>query len=208
MSDEIIVRIRKMDCQENIAPRSLSEDVLTRKTITFYYHQQDNYILSNFYPHVPGKKLKSRNILYAGKSFPTSEHLYQALKFRWETPEEIEWLELIRTASTPGIAKHLGHQQQARRWKWQQNATELVNKYRDKVRLAGSVTDDVFRLSIMRTAVRARFECDKEFAAALAATYPHKLMEDSDDDWGRRKGWLGTVLEEVRDKAREEHILR
>lgn len=174
----------------------------TATTILFYYHEQDNYVLSNFYPHVPGKKLRSLNITYLGRSFPTSEHLYQALKFQWETVEELEWLELIRAATTPGIAKHLGHQLATRRWKWQQNASDLVAKYRDKVRLAGSVTDDVFRPSIMRLAVRARYQCDTEFATALASTYPHKLMEDSNDDWGHKKGWLGAVLQEVRDENR------
>lgn len=73
-----------MDTQE-IAKGAITPESL--HFIHFYYHQQDNYILSNFYPHVPGKKLRSRNILYQGRSFPTSEHLYQALKFHWETPE-------------------------------------------------------------------------------------------------------------------------
>ena len=55
----------------------------------------------------------------------------------------------------------------------------------------------------MRLAVRARFQCDTEFATALENTYPHKLMDDSNDDWGHKKGWLGAVLQEVRDENRE-----
>lgn len=167
--------------------------------VEFYSHQQPNYALSNFYPHVPGKKLKSSYIVYQGLSFPTSEHLYQALKFKWETPDELLWLEHIRTASTPGIAKHLGHFHRIRRYTWQQNATALVDKYRPLVRLAGDVTETgEFRISIMRTTLKAKYDSCPEFAQLLLATYPHRLQEASDDDWGRKSNWLGTLLEELR----------
>lgn len=171
-----------------------------QKTILFYYHEQDNYVLSNFYPHIPGKKLKSLNIIYEGLSFPTSEHLYHALKFKWETKAELEWLEHIRTSSTPGISKHLGHQFTTKRYKWQQDATALVNKYKNVVRTAGDIKDNEFRPDIMRISLQAKFDTNKEFREALISTYPHKLCEDTDTDWGHQKGWLGTIMEEIRDK--------
>lgn len=172
------------------------------QTILFYYYEQDNYILSNFFPHVPGKKMKGLDITYQGLLFPTSEHLYQALKFKCETKEEKEWREHIRTASTPGIAKHLGHFITSGKYKWQQDASTLVNKYKNLVRLAGDCTDDIFRPQIMRIAAQAKYDSNKQFARALDATYPHRLMENTDTNWGHKKGWLGKILEEIRDANR------
>lgn len=73
-------------------------------TIYFYGPKEDNYILSNFYPYAPGRKSKSLGIMYQGKAYPTSEHLYHALKFMNGTKDEQEWREHIRNAKTPTMA--------------------------------------------------------------------------------------------------------
>lgn len=172
------------------------------KMLCFYYHEQPHYILSNFYPHIPGKKLKSLKIIYEGLEYPTSEHLYQALKFENKTPEEKEWREHIRTSSTPGIAKHLGHQYNTKKYKWQQTTTLLVEKYRNNIRYAGNVKDDYFRVEIMEIAVRTKLNSNNEFREYLLNTFPNKLMEDTKSDWGWNKGWLGLVLEKVRDESK------
>jgi len=171
------------------------------KPTIFYYHEQPNYILSNFYPHIPGKKCKSLNILFEKVSWPTSEHLYQALKFKCETQKEKEWREYIRTASTPGIAKHLGHSLKTRRYKWQQDASKLVEEYKNLVQFAGDCQDNqegCFREEIMKIALQAKFDSVKEFRKALLETKDQALMEDTDTDWGWRNGRLGRLLEELR----------
>lgn len=173
------------------------------EVVKFYYHDTPHYILSNYYPHVPGKKLKSLKIKYGGLIWPTSEHLYQALKFKWDTPEETEWREHIRTASTPNIAKHLGHQFTSKKYKWQQEASDLVLKYKNLVSLRGNcseVSPTSFRVSIMRITLKAKYDSCPDFRDALNSTKGKKLMEDTESDWGWGRGYLGMLMEELRDK--------
>src|SRR5680860_618729 len=98
----------------------------------FYGDGNENYELSNFYPH-PKKNIKI-TILFDGKYWPTSEHIYQALKFKCETDDEKKWRELIRTANTPTIAKYLGHYYTHIRYGWQNKYRDLVLEYKQKVR--------------------------------------------------------------------------
>lgn len=125
--------------------------------LLFYSSKDDNYFLGNFYPHVSGKKLESLNIQYKGVSWPTSEHLYQALKFKNKTEKEKKWREIIRTSSTPSIARHLGHQLTDTKYEWQKKATNLVNEYRD-VRTVKNINSVEFRERIMIKALRAKFK--------------------------------------------------
>lgn len=169
--------------------------------ILFYMHDTPNYVLSNFYPHTAGK-MKSLRIPYDGVEWPTSEHLYQALKFKNETEDEKKWREIIRTANTPGIAKHLGHFHRFRRYKWQQDATALVDEYRPKVRLTGDMEDLDYRADLMRVALKAKYDHCADFRQALQATGDSKLMEDVNDSWGWKHGLLGRLLEDLRDANR------
>lgn len=170
--------------------------------IAFYDSKRPYYQLSNFWPHHEGRKLKSLDLWYDGKVYPTSEHLYQCLKFSNETPMEQEWQEKIRTASTPGIARHLGHLLKVRRYGWQQQATDLVKRYEPHVRnhLADGDVGGGLRCDLMRIALQAKYDCSAEFREVLHSTAPYRLMEDADNDWGWASNWLGLLLEELRDR--------
>lgn len=63
------------------------------------FHNQRDFpwgCLSNFYP---------APIIVAGKSYPTSEHFFQSLKFFGKSPE---LMETIRTTDDPGVAAEMG----------------------------------------------------------------------------------------------------
>ncbi len=169
------------------------------EVILFAYHQRDNYFLSNFYPHVVGRKTQPIRILHDNQVWPTSEHLYQALKFHADTPLEREWRELIRTSSTPTMAKHLGHQFTSKKYAWQQKLTSLVLQYKPHVRLAGDLEDPMFCRNIMKISLMAKFNIE-ELRTKLLSTGNAKLGEDTHCRWGYYgENWLGDLLMEVRD---------
>jgi predicted NAD-dependent protein-ADP-ribosyltransferase YbiA (DUF1768 family) len=170
--------------------------------MTYFYSDEDeNYYLSNFFPQPfkTGGKWKPLKILHEGLEYPTSEHLYQALKFKNETLEEKEWREVIRTANTPLISKYLGHQDTYVKYAWHKKYKDLVVKYKDIVRPAGDVNDMDFRLEIMKIAVSAKFKSHPELLNKLQQT-TGLLGENSTDVWGiHGKNYLGLILMEVRD---------
>jgi ribA/ribD-fused uncharacterized protein len=125
-----------------------------------------NFFLSNFYP----SPLK-----VAGKTFPTSEHAFQALK----TFDE-KCYEEIRTASSAGVAKKLGRKAPLRP-DWE------------------SVKDEV-----MMMCLRAKFE-DPHLRQALIDTEDRELIEGNtwgDKYWGVCDGVgrnrLGQLLMQLR----------
>lgn len=70
-----------------------------------FYSTNDPYDwASNFYP--------VSNLVIDGEKWPTSEHYFQAMKFRGKnaTPKSIEYSNLIKSAETPSRAKSLGIQ--------------------------------------------------------------------------------------------------
>jgi predicted NAD-dependent protein-ADP-ribosyltransferase YbiA (DUF1768 family) len=165
--------------------------------LLFYSSKEDNYFLGNFYPHVSGQRLESLNIQYKGTSWPTSEHLYQALKFKNKTEKEKKWREIIRTSSTPTIARHLGHQLTDSHYEWQRKATSLVNEYID-VRKAGDIDDIAFREKIMMKALKAKFSI-VELREKLLNTKNLKLGEKTGGLWGfYGSNLLGRLLERLR----------
>lgn len=169
-----------------------------KELVLFHTAKDENYIFSNFYPHVSGQSFKSLNILYEGKYWPSSEHLYQALKFHCDTPEEKEWREIIRTASTPFMSKYLGHLDTYIKYDWHKRLQALVLKYKDKVRVIDISIP--FKVSIMYVAVKAKFDSCPEFKEALMKTKGKMLMENINDEWGYKMGLLGKILEKVRDE--------
>lgn len=172
-------------------------------SIYFYDHKYPNYELSNFYPHIPGKKLKSLNIVYDNEVWPTAEHLYQALKFRWETPDELKWKELIKQASTPTKAKYLGNQYTHTKWSWQKELKQTVLNYKNKVRLRGDLNDDKFRVNIMYKTVMAKFQSNIHLKNYLLSTGTNTLGEYCGCFWGKfGKNALGEILEKVREEIK------
>lgn len=169
--------------------------------MTYFYSDTDeNYYLSNFYPHPfkSGGKWQPLDIKYEGQRWPTSEHLYQALKFKNETSDEKQWREIIRTANTPMISKYLGHQETYVKYQWHNKLRDLVLAYKNKVRLEADVTDDEFRKRIMLIAVQAKFASCPELMAKLKKT-TGVIGEKSKDVWGiDGKNYLGDILMSVR----------
>lgn len=140
------------------------------KTIYFYREREEPHgCFSNFSKH--GLELD-------GKSWPTVEHYFQAMKFVG-TPHE----EVARLAKTPMDVKHIGNDR----------SRPLRSDW-------GQVKDDV-----MRRAVRAKFEQNADIGDVLLSTGDAHLVEDAPNDyyWGcgadrTGKNRLGIILMETR----------
>jgi ribA/ribD-fused uncharacterized protein len=144
-----------------------------RPRIEFYRVGDDYGWLSNFYP---------ARISVGGKTWPTSEHYFQAQKFAG-TPREEE----IRRATKARLAAELGRSRKhPLRPDWEQ------------------VKD-----AVMRQAVLAKFTQHADLRASLLATGDALLVEHTENDayWGdggdgSGRNRLGEILMSVRDELR------
>lgn len=143
-------------------------------TINFYRSSDDYGEFSNF----------SRHRLHLdGKTWPTSEHYFQAQKFL-----EASHREEIRRAATPMLAAQMGRdRRRPLRRDWE------------------SVKDDV-----MLVAVRAKFSQHAELTELLLSTGDAPLVEHTGNDsyWGdggdgRGRNRLGQILMQVREELRQ-----
>lgn len=145
------------------------------KAIRFYKVNEAYGEFSNFAPYP---------ITLKGKTWPTSEHYFQAQKFTGTEREEE-----IRLAARAMIAARMGR---GRDWKlrddWEQ------------------VKDD-----IMREAVRAKFTQHPQLRSLLLATGDAEIIEHTTNDnyWadggdGSGKNMLGRILMEVREELRRQ----
>lgn len=115
-----------------------------------------------------------------GKEWPTSEHYFQAQKFR-----DSERRERIRNTPSPMIAARLGRNRKARlRDDW-----------------------EAVKLDIMRTAVRTKFTQHADIRDTLLSTGNVEIVEHTTNDnfWGdggdgSGKNWLGRILMEIREE--------
>ena len=119
-----------------------------------------------------------------GRTWPTSEHYFQAQKF-----QEREHQETIRKTTSPMIAARLG---------------------RDRKKPLRKDWESV-KVSVMRKAVLAKFTQHAELRDELLATGDAKIVEhtERDDYWGdggdgSGKNMLGRILMEVREALRNE----
>jgi len=141
-----------------------------------FYRVKDEYgCFSNFSRHP---------IMLQGKTWPTSEHYFQAQKFAG-TPHEEE----VRLAMTPTIAARMSRRR-----------TMPIRKDWE------SVKD-----SIMHNAVLAKFTQHSDLRMILLATGDAKIVEhtENDDYWGdggdgSGKNRLGQILMRVREELRLE----
>lgn len=139
--------------------------------IRFYNRGEPYYEFTNFYPC---------NVFIDGKSWPTTEHYFQAQKFVG-TP----YLEKIRKLPTPRDAFQLSRNPQVSRWRradWE------------------SVKDDV-----MLKALRVKFSDNLRLRTMLIGTCDRKLIEHTANDsyWGdggngTGQNKLGKLLMRVR----------
>ncbi len=144
-----------------------------RRRIQFYAVGDEYGELSNFAPFP---------IRLHGKVWPTSEHYFQAQKFRAAKEQEE-----IRRANSPVLAARMG---------------------RDRKRELRRDWESV-KVGIMREAVDAKFRQHAELAALLLATGDAVLVEHTENDsyWadggdGSGRNRLGEILMEVRSALR------
>lgn len=141
--------------------------------INFYSTQGEYGCFSNFSRHPVWLK---------GKSWPTSEHYFQAQKFAGTTHEED-----IRKAKTPGLAAQMGRdRKRPLRQDWE------------------AVKD-----GIMHEVVLAKFSQHADLKEVLLATGDAKLVEHTFNDsyWGdggdgSGQNMLGQILMRVREELR------
>jgi len=119
-----------------------------------------------------------------GKTWPTSEHYFQAQKFKDQAH-----CEKIRKANSPMIAARLGRSRKVKiRRDWESK-----------------------KIDVMRRAVRAKFDTHEELRSLLLSTGDEQIIEDAqgDDFWGcgangKGKNWLGRILMELRANLKKE----
>jgi ribA/ribD-fused uncharacterized protein len=142
-------------------------------TIQFYRVNEKFGEFSNFSPHP---------IKVDGKTWPTSEHYFQAQKF-----VATEQQEAIRQARSPMIAARMGRsRERPLREDWE------------------AVKDDV-----MRQALRAKFTQHPPLRALLLSTGDAELVEHTRNEWywadggdGSGRNRLGQLLMELRAELR------
>ncbi|MGE0399417.1 MAG: NADAR family protein [Kofleriaceae bacterium] len=146
-----------------------------RETIAFYSVNDEYGAFSNFALY---------EVRLRGKTWPTTEHFFQAMKF-----EDREDQEEIRRANSPMLAASMG---------------------RDRKRKLRRDWERV-KVGVMREAVEAKFRQHDELRAMLLGTGDAKLVEhtDNDDFWGdggdgSGKNELGRILMAVRAALRDE----
>ncbi len=146
-----------------------------RPTIRFYGVGDAYGELSNFAPYP---------ITLRGKTWPTTEHFFQAQKFEGERDREE-----IRRAGTPMIAARLG---------------------RDRKRKLRRDWESV-KIAVMREALDAKFRQHGDLAELLLSTGDAVLVEhtENDDYWGdggdgSGRNELGRLLMKVREALRSE----
>lgn len=174
-------------------------------SLKFYREDGPLGELCNFYP-------LGTDLVYNGKVYPTSEHLYQALKFLYPdaSSESLEYSEIIRNAKTPYMSKLLGHQTTTWRYDWQKRLATIAKTYLDKgVRPRPNWEEE--KVNEMEQVLLLKFRLHKKCQSALLSTNHSKLFEDSplDDFWGsgkdgRGKNELGNALVRVRRILRKE----
>lgn len=162
----------------------------------FFFGEKNKWgELSNFY------KLE-KQIIYNNKSYPTSEHLYQALKYIYDDSKaNLEYAEEIRKSSTPYIAKLLANQKQLYGHDWMKKINEIIEKYKKRGVKRREDWEQV-KVEIMEKVLRLKFSTDKHCLTILSNTGDAILVENSpyDDYWGCGKNMLGKLLMKIRDE--------
>ena len=144
-------------------------------TIRFYSVSDEYGCYSNFHPSP---------IRLDGKTWPTTEHYFQAQKFRDSARQEA-----IRRAKSPMIAKRMGN---SRKMKLRRDWESV-------------------KVEVMRRAVRAKFAQDPHLRQILLGTDDEELVEHTSRDayWGdggdgSGRNMLGRILMQVREELRRE----
>ncbi|KAF9245398.1 hypothetical protein BU15DRAFT_41154, partial [Melanogaster broomeanus] len=145
--------------------------------ILFYEKGQPYYEFTNFSPH---------DVMYKGKRYPTSEHLFQASKFLDAHPQIAE---RIRTCG-----------------KQPMQAFDEAHKHQSAVRSDWAQV----HVEKMETALKLKFTQHSSLKKLLLGTGNAELVEDSPRDWfwgigadGSGSNELGKALMRLRHELRE-----
>ena len=180
--------------------------------ICFYQPNKPYFEFSNFY----GKKIdKSYQLVIDEKSWLSTEHYFQAMKFKGPkaTPDSLQYAELVATADTPYKAKILATQKKnggyASKWKHSKDNQETLNALIEKFKEKGVVLRsdwEKVKDNIMLQANVCKYAQNKRLALILKNTKGKKIIEhspkdrywgDGGDGTGRNK--LGRILMHIRD---------
>ncbi|EGN91903.1 hypothetical protein SERLA73DRAFT_191875 [Serpula lacrymans var. lacrymans S7.3] len=161
---------------------SRSPSPMPRERIYFYNREDPYYSFTNFYPSP---------IKHEGKIYPTSEHLFQSLKFLRDNPEIAEYIR--KFSDNPRDAFNEAH------------------RHNDKVR-----SDWLrIRIDMMDLVIGHKFRQHKHLKDELQSTGDAELFEDSPYDayWGigrdgTGENQLGKALERLRTTLREEEAAK
>ncbi|KAG6819641.1 hypothetical protein H0H93_009946 [Arthromyces matolae] len=159
-----------------MSPSSNPSSLQQPSRILFYHSHEPYYGFTNFSAHP---------VVYKGKKYPTSEHLFQSFKFQEHKPDLAEH---IRTCSErPSVAFS-----EARRFQ-----PEVRRDWKD------------VNIEMMDIALQLKFEQHDDLREELLGTGNLTLIENSDKDafWGIGADWkgrneLGKGLERLRAKFR------
>lgn len=169
------------------------------ETTHFWRETAENGWLSNFY---------TAPLVYDGKFFPTSETLYQYLKFTYDgaSPATLRYAEKVRTAKSPTQARLLAQQKIGGGYAWRQALNPIIEKsHVDGVKADPDWEDN--KIDCMREVLRIKFTTSPELRAKLVKTGRSELIEDSpyDSFWGSGRygsghNMLGKLLMQLRAK--------
>jgi len=145
-----------------------------------------------------------------GKMFKTSEHAFQYQKFLYNNltnQHYSEYLELIRNANTPYIAKILGKQQiEPARYPWRKKLNDVIKKYLS----LGVVIDPCWedkKNEAMYKAIFAKFNGSGLLKSVLLSTSDKYIVHPrGDSHWGighdgNGLNIVGLILMEVRNRV-------
>jgi len=181
----------------------MQEQELNDNWILFYDQNSPYYAFSNFYVH-------DKPLIIDGLAYKTVEHYYQSKKF----PNDPEYTELIRNASTPGSAKVLGLQKTSFDYDWAKKLMALVKKYNATMRQDW----ELVKVDVMTKALKEKFTQDPYCKELLLSTGSKYLVENAgprDCFWGNsvknlkdpnKIGQLGILLMALRNELKTEKI--
>ncbi|RYE15423.1 MAG: NADAR family protein [Rickettsiales bacterium] len=166
------------------------------KVINFFSDTKEWNELSNFY-------ILETPITYDGKKYATSEHLYQASKYFVENPtkEQLEYIEIIRTSSTPAESKIYSRKNLKYKFLTPEQRN-IIQKYEN---VEPNKNWESKKERLMMMCLTLKFSSDKHSRDVLLSTENALLCESSPYDlyWGLGpKGYgqnrLGVLLMKVR----------
>jgi ribA/ribD-fused uncharacterized protein len=179
---------------------SSSASVIGRKIVRFYKPTETHGELSNYFP-------LTKPIIYCGKAYPTSEHLYHALKFTYTaaSKDSRAYAERIRVVKSPNMAKILAHQKVAGGYPWR---TTLNREIEASLARGVSPRNDweAVKVARMHLVLQLKFSTDPVCQKVLLATGDTLLIEHTVNDafWGNGgrddigQNMLGKLLMQIR----------